>query len=393
MGYYNSWSYTAPSGTTEIWIDATRNGVNVTVNATVKCTFKYSNDYIAYNGEINFNMWRDANNASANIKGYYDRWYATNEWSRTRSCSMTFPWYGNDMVLGFNVTVPAGNSRFSVPNTEITLDVPDFIAPGAPTWVNINPNPCAINSAPVITWGGATAGSSGRILYDVEVRSSTPSGGWTNWLRISNSQNSTSYNEIVLKNMNVNGQTPFVGVKYQYRIRVYDGVYAVSGWKDSPELGVGFGSPVPPTNYNITPLVVKPDGMVSVSWSGASGGYGSITKYDLEYSYYDPNTRTWSQAHLAYSGSNSTYNFSVPVFIPDAKNGFQIRFRVKVTNSWGQTAVNAFDFNNVVTIRGNQMWIKINGNWVEGDTYLKVNGSWVEATPYIKVNGNWYETT
>lgn len=39
MSYYNSWSYTAPSGTAEVWIDATRNGVNVTVNATVKMYF------------------------------------------------------------------------------------------------------------------------------------------------------------------------------------------------------------------------------------------------------------------------------------------------------------------------------------------------------------------
>jgi hypothetical protein len=390
MSYYNSWSYTAPSGTAEVWIDATRNGVNVTVNATIKCTFRYSNDYIAYNGEINFNMWRDANNASATIKGYYDRWYATNEWSRTRTCSMTFPWYGNDMVLGFNMTVPPGNSRFSIPNTEITLDVPDYIAPGAPAWCNISPNPCAINAAPTITWGGATAGSSGRILYDVEVRSSTPTGGWTNWLRISNSQTGTSYQEIVLSGMSVNGQKPFAGVKYQYRIRVWDGVQSASGWINSPELVVGFVAPSPPTSYTLSDSSIKKDGSITITWSGASGGAGSIVRYYLDWRIYNHNTKKWTDWDRL-DTTNTNYIFNMLDYYQNATNGDQLQFRISVLNSWNVPS----DYLTIpaIPVRGNQMWIKINGNWVEGDTYLKVNGAWVEATPYIKVNNVWYETT
>lgn len=390
MSYYNSWSYTAPSGTAEVWIDATRNGVNVTVNATVKCTFRYSNDYIAYNGEINFNMWRDANNASATIKGYYDTWYATNEWSRTRSCSMTFPWYGNDMVLGFNMTVPSGNSRFSIPNTEINLDVPDYIAPGAPTWCNISPNPCSINAAPTITWGGATAGSSGRILYDVEVRSSTPTGGWTNWLRIANSQTATSYQEIVLSGMNVNNQKPFAGVKYQYRIRVWDGIQTTSGWINSPELVVGFINPSPPTSYTLSDSSIKKDGSITITWSGASGGSGSIVRYYLDWRIYDHNTKKWTDWDRL-STTNTNYTFNILEYYQNATNGDQLQFRISVLNSWNVPS----DYLTIpaISVRGNQMWIKINGSWVEGDTYLKVNGTWVEATPYIKVNNIWYETT
>lgn len=391
MGYYGSWSYTSPSGTTEVWIDGARNGVNVTINATVKCTFKYSNDYIAYNGEINFNMWRDANSASANIKGYYDRWYATNEWSRTRTCSMTFPWTGNDIYIGFNVTVPAGNSRFAVGNQEVWVDVPDYIAPGAPTWVNINPNPCSINGAPLITWGGASIGSSGSISYDVNVRSSKPSGGWTDWLSISAAQSATSYQETTLSRMNVFSQTPFVGVKYQYRIRSWDNYSANSGWVNSPELVVSFGNPTPPTSYTLSDNSIKKDGTITVSWSGASGGTGTISAYQLEYRYYDASKSTWSSYSLIYTGSTTKYTFNLSNFITDASNGDQLQFRIRVKNSWGQYST--YLTIPAIPVRGNQMWIKINGNWVEGDTYLKVNGSWVEATPYIKKNGSWYETT
>ena len=72
-------------------------------------------------------------------------------------------------------------------------------------------------------------------------------------------------------------------------------------------------------------------------------------------------------------------------------NGDLIQFRIRVKNSWGQYST--YLTTSSVPVRGNQMWIKINGTWVEGDTYLKVNGAWVEATPYIKRNGVWYETT
>lgn len=108
MGYYhNTWSYTAPSGTTEITLNSRRSGANIIVDATVTCTFKYSDDYIAYDGEINFNMWSGSVNASANIKGYSDRWYYGNGASRTRTCSMTITSTNSSIDVGFNVTVPA----------------------------------------------------------------------------------------------------------------------------------------------------------------------------------------------------------------------------------------------------------------------------------------------
>lgn len=71
-------------------------------------------------------------------------------------------------------------------------------------------------------------------------------------------------------------------------------------------------------------------------------------------------------------------------------NGDIIQFRVRIKNSYGQYSSYLTTTN--VPVRGNQMWIKINGTWVEGDAYLKTNNTWVEATPYIKINGAWKET-
>lgn len=393
MAYYNRWDYTSPSGYAEVWIDAVRNGANITLNATVKCTFLYANDFIAYNGEINFNMWALSNHASANIKGYYDRWYATSEWSRERYCSITLPFYGNDIVVGFDMTVPPGNSRFSIPYTEARIDVPDYIYPTAPTWCNISPNPCEIETAPVITWGGATAGSSGQLLYDVEVRSSTPSGGWTEWLRISNSQTSTSYQEIVLKNMSVYNQAPFVGVKYQYRIRVWDGLNGASGWINSPELNVSFRSPTPPTNYTTSSDSLKPPYYgFTISWSGATGGSGYITGYILEYRIRDkdnPNLYVWQKM---YEGTDNTFSFELGEYVSPAPitGDMVIQFRIKTKNNYGQISNELLTIN--FPVKKDQMWIKVNNNWVKGDVFLKVNSNYQEATPFIKVNNSWKQS-
>lgn len=386
--YHNQWSYTAPSGTTDIWINTRRSGANIIVDATVTCAFRYSNDYIAYDGEINFNMWSGAASARANIKGYSDRWYYRNGSSRTRTCSMTVTSTAERIDVGFNLTVPAGNSRFSVPNTVITISGTPYSAPSAPTWTNITPNPCSINSRPVITWGGASAGSLGALYYDVELRSSRPDGGWTDWQRLSSAQGGTSYTEGILKNMNVSGVTPFVGVKYQYRIRSSDGSYATSGWVNVPELSVGFGTPTPPSTTRWSSTTAKKGTQVTLTWSGASGGTGTITGYELSYRYYHAVNNTWDNwtGTTTVSKTSNTYTLS-----STAKNNDKLQVRIRTKNSWGQYS--SYVTTESVTIRGNQMWIKVNGSWKEGECYIKINDSWKEGTPWIKVNGSWKEST
>lgn len=534
-----------PTSTASIYIDTSRNGAVVTVTATVVCSLTYSSGYIKYDGEINFNMWCAAARASANIKGYSDRWTQNSARTRTRTCSMSFVSVDSSFALGFNMTIPASRpagAAFRIGDHYASIGLPGYSAPSAPTWISATPNSCSINASPTMTWGGARAGTLGRLYYDVEVRSTTPSGSWTDWLRISSAQSQASFKEIVLKNMNVHGQKPFVGVKYQYRVRSSDGSYTTSGWI-AVTLNVSFGNPTPPTSYAFSNTSIKKDGSIKVSWSGATGGSGNVASYELEYRIYNHKTSTWSEWIQGYSGNSTSYIFDLSSlyglanntysicayhdtslcwavaknstenkalielakysslgsqqcniqyrgdgfykitfvnsgrcvevanavaqdgvqlnqysdngmaaqqwlirknddnsysFIPrlnsrllaDVKNdemkvgtpiilhtydgtrsqrfylnninggeistallsnGDLIQFRIRVKNSWGQYST--YLTTSSVPVRGNQMWIKINGTWVEGDTYLKVNGAWVEATPYIKRNGVWYETT
>lgn len=79
MALVYSQSWTNPTSTANIYMDVYRNGATLTVNATVVCTLTYSSGYINYDGEINFNMWHGGASASANIKGYSDRWAKTQQ--------------------------------------------------------------------------------------------------------------------------------------------------------------------------------------------------------------------------------------------------------------------------------------------------------------------------
>ncbi len=539
-------SYTnnnSPTSRTDVWFETYRDGAKVIIKAIVEVTLLYSSGYFNYDGEINFNMWTGENNASVHIKEYYDRWSVGTDRTRRRECTLSFESTGSNFEVGCNVTVPAGHVSIAMPNQYKWLTTPEFESPTAPTWCNINPNPCGIDNKPLITWGGAKQGSLGVLAYDVQVRSSRPSGGWTNWLQISDAQEKTSYQEVILRQMSVHGQAPFLGVKYQYRIRSTDKKYSWTGWIESNELSVSFNNPTAPTSYTLSPTSVKKDGEVKISWSGANGGSGGIDSYQLQYRIYNKNTSQWSPWILGYQGASTNYTFKVPNFYGiqdgtyfikvfadnsfvisvkgasnkdganiiiyknenhdnqkfnikylgnglyqilnvnsgkslDVENGGQVKgtnvlqwtynggynqqwvirknvdnsytflsqanwlaldidggtiendrniqvwddnntnaqkfilsplsqidenkksvlnngdliqFRIRTKNSWGQFSNNYLTTNSV-TIRGNQMWIKINGTWVEGDVYFKTNNAWTEATPYIKINNNWQES-
>lgn len=319
-------------------------------------------------------------------------WMWSSEPSRTKKCSITITTTKNTAPITCQIT--SNNSSYqggTMPSQSKTISIDPFVAPTAPTWISVSPNPCNVNSNPTITWGGASAGSMGVVRYDLAIRSTKPNGSWTDWTNLLSSTTSTSYANPVINSMNVAGQTPFYGVKYQYRVRSWDGSYSNSAWAVSRELQVGFISPTPPTSFTWGSASVKKDGSFSVRWSGASGGSGSISKYRLQFLYYTKATGGWTNVGIVYTGSVASYSGTLSTLFPNAKNGDRITVRVSTNNSWDMWSSTA-DANSI-PVRANQIWIKINGTWVEGDCYIKNNGTWVEGMPYIKVNGTWKEST
>lgn len=325
------------------------------------------------------------------IREWGDRWSGTevhtsySDWFSVNSLESSITLYFFIEGTGFSTSA-------NVYGLSGVATLPDYISPKAPTWTNITPSPCNINSRPTISWGGATAGSSGQLLYDIEVRSTKGDGNWTNWLRIANSQTATSYNEIVLANMNVLGQKPFVGVKYQYRIRVYDGVggegKGTSAWINTSELKVDFTLPTAPT-VQWSASTVKRNKNAAVSWTGANGGSGTITNYKLVIDLTGSNKTTIISSQT-YTQSATSKVVDVLSLFPGAKNGNYLKATVYTNNSWGQQS--AASQAAYILVKGNQLWVKIDGSWKEGECYIKIDGSWREGLPYIKLNGSWKES-
>lgn len=103
--------------------------------------------------------------------------------------------------------------------------------PTSPTTFNV-PSSQEIDTAFNITWSGASAGSNGIAGYDLEIRAYNGS-SWTDWVRLLNCKNQTSYSSGSPKSLNVNGVSYAnngENVQFQYRLRTSDGIIATSDW-------------------------------------------------------------------------------------------------------------------------------------------------------------------
>lgn len=383
----------SPTMDVDIYMGTSRSGDIITVVATAVCSFRYDDGFLTYPPNyavFNVGTPTDSKNVyimapSSDGKSY--TWRASSEKTRQTTVSVTYKSTGNKVNVAFSITgAPGQVALISGGEHSFTLDAPDFVAPSAPTWTNINPNPCSINSAPLITWGGATAGSISNLYYDLQIRSSTPSGGWTEWTGIFDARETNSYQSPVLNTLNIRGQKPYVGVQYQYRVRTSDAQYSTSAWVYSATLSVSFGSPTAPDSYTLSATRIKKGGKVTVSWTRGSGGAGSISSYYLEVRTYNHTTGTWSGWSQIYSGGQTSYTYSNS----NLANNDLIQFRIRLRNSWGQYSSYLTTSN--VTVKSNQMWTKINGTWKEGEVYIKIDGTWRSGAPYIKVNGTWKES-
>lgn len=384
----------SPTMSVTIYMDVSRNKEIVTVEASAVCSFLYSDGFLTYPPYYaSFNIWKDGEfpNAGAWIVSPEEAntWSASNEKTRTTTISISFDSHDSTskVKIGYNISVPSGQVALATPGGDnyVELKIPPYVAPTAPTWINISPNPCSVKEQSLLTWGGAKAGSNGILHYDVEVQALQTNGDWTEWERLADAQSKTSYQNIAPINMNIKGQKPYIGIQYRFRVRSSDSYYAVSAWVYKI-LNVSFGSPTAPTSYQLSSSTIKKDGSVTVSWSGGSGGTGTISSYELQVRTYNHTTSAWSSWVNTYTGSSTSYTYKTK----NLTNGDLIQFRVRLKNSWGQYS--SYLQTSSVSIRGNQMWIKINGTWKEAETYIKINGVWKEATPYIRINGTWKES-
>ena len=125
-----------------------------------------------------------------------------------------------------------------------------YSSPTAPTTLSV-PSSVEIDSGFNITWSGAKAGSNGIAGYDLEARAYNGS-SWTDWVRILNCKNQSSYSVSKIKDLSINGVSYSkngASIKFQYRVRTSDGLIATSSWKDSGQIGITINSPTVPRKF------------------------------------------------------------------------------------------------------------------------------------------------
>ena len=111
-----------------------------------------------------------------------------------------------------------------------------------------SPTSVEIDNGFSLTWSGASAGSNGIAGYDLEARAYNGN-SWTNWTRILNCKNQSSYSVNKIKDLTVNGvsySTNGENVKFQYRLRTSDGIISVSDWIYSNVISILINSPTMP---------------------------------------------------------------------------------------------------------------------------------------------------
>ena len=121
--------------------------------------------------------------------------------------------------------------------------------------------------------------------------------------------------------------------------------------------------------------------VITLKWSGASG---TITGYELQYSY---GNSGWQALSGGSVGTKTTYTVAFTTSnIAQNGAGKQIKYRVRALNG---SLTSGWKESNALIMSGG-MDLMVSNAWKTGTTWIKINGTWRRAKRvWIKVNGKW----
>lgn len=148
------------------------------------------------------------------------------------------------------------------------------------------------------------------------------------------------------------------------------------------------------TVFSVPPAAVPYKNDVTIAWSGATAGDGTLTTVEL-YVQHCPKGGVWTgYAALGPVAYNlGAWTVSPYGYLGDFKAapGSLYRFGLIVGNSYG--LYSDFQPSLTVLMKGGIMRVKVAGVWRSGTAFIKVNGVWKEASSiYTRVNGVWKES-
>lgn len=337
--------------------------------------------------------WSGAKNGTFNVAKYrlyykngssytYVKEIDTTDGATSGSASVTLSGInstrGNSTVFYVRAIDTKGNySGYSSDNASVTLAK----LPTAPTTINVSDGTVAQTTTSVtLSWSGASAGSGSiskyRIYYSV-------GSGWVQIKDVTGTSTTVTLSGIVSTR----------GSWASFYVATINSYSLVSTLPSSTSAGkyVYLAKlPTIPTTVTVSNWTPKRHDTITISWSGATAGSGSISNYYVDARRYK--NGSWSDWVNISSPTSTNYSWTMLSTYTDLAPNELLQVRIGVRNSYSLTA-GTHNNPGTITIKGGVIRINVNGAWKEGIAYINVNGVWKEASSvYTNVNGVWKES-
>lgn len=350
------------------------------------------NPSVVANTNTNFTIsWSGAKNGSTQIVKYNVRASYNNSWRTVKtinvskgstSGSITASLSGITSTRGSVVTfamdpideqgVANGGGQFET----VTL----ANLPTAPTTINVSASTVAQTTTNVtLSWSGATAGSGSISKYRIYYRTSTTA-SWTTLKDVTGTSTT----------VNLDGIVSTRGGSVYFTVGTINSYSLVSATGGPPKAVTLAKTPTVPATLTISNYSPKRTESITLSWSGATAGSGTISNYSVDVRRYK--NGSWSAWQNINSPTSTSYTWQISSTYSDLAPNDIIQVRIGVRNSYSLTA-GTWKYGNDVVIKGGVIRVKVDGTWKEGIAYVNVNGTWKEASSvYINSNGVWKES-
>lgn len=333
--------------------------------------------------------WSGASSGSTSISKYRIYYSLGSGWVNYKDVSNSSTSGSSSCTLSGITSTRGTKVRFAVatidskgyissdrPETNVTLAK----LPTAPTTVNVSAGTVAqVTTNVTLSWGGATAGSGSVSKYRIYYRTSTTA-SWTTLKDVTGTSTTVNLNGIVT----TRGSSVYFTVG---TINSYSLVSSTGGPSKTVTLAK---IPSIPTALTISNYNPKRTDSITLSWSGATAGSGTINNYSVDVRRYK--NGSWSDWQNINNPTSTSYTWAIISTYSDLSPNDIIQVRIGVRNSYSLTA-GTWKYGNDITIKGGVIRVKVNGSWREGIVYIKVNGTWKEASSvYVNNNGVWKES-
>jgi|GEM_PF-4146131 len=285
----------------------------------------------------------------------------------------------------------SGLSNFNFTSTSHPAGVVlPITACGAPTAVSVSATVSEGNVT--LSWSGATSGNNNAISsFEIQYSESSNGSSWGGWTALTAVNTSSGSGSVSVSPPDTRGYYR----RFQIRTRGAAGASYYSGWAVSSNSVQRARLPTAPDSFSVLPSPAKVRDILTLSWSGAAAGSGTVAAYQIQVRHKGKNEFQWTGWYdipgSEFNSSPATQKpFEYAFFV--VRPGSLLEYQIRAKNSHG--LYSGYKSPEQILFKGGIIRIRVGGTWKEGIAYIKDKGIWKEVdSVFVKVNGQWKEST